>query len=224
MAAAAAATPVLPPCTTAVAMKMPVAGSGVSLAAAPWREARPQCGRGGVGGSSGSSLAAWQQWWWRAARQQCNAGGHGHDNCRHRRPATARRCGGNEDTGSKSDGGGTNNQQTTKISNITGNENSDNDSDDNDNRNEGKGNGGGSAVAVWGRRPAWWRQLQQTAAAWQERGVGSGGQLGATESREGNVEALAPAASLARDATSLLAEVAAWQECGVGSGSSAATV
>ncbi len=97
--------------------------------------------------------------------------------------ATGRRPGGNEDIGGNSDGGGTNNQQSTRSSNG----NSDDDSDCNDNENEGDGGGGGSAATMRGRQPAWWRQLGETAvggslameaAAWQERGVGGGGQLG----------------------------------------------
>ena len=40
--------------------------------------------------------------------------GHGHTSCHQCRAATVRCRGGDEDTGSDSDGGGTNNQQSTK--------------------------------------------------------------------------------------------------------------
>ncbi len=120
MTAAAAATPVLPPRAAAVAMKTPAAGS----AAAPRWEAWRWWWQWQLAGS----VVAWQ--WRRAGRQQRDTGGHGRGSCRHRRPTTALRRDGDEDTGVDSNGGGTNNLQSTKSSDSnndgTGNNNSDN--------------------------------------------------------------------------------------------------
>ncbi len=86
---------------------------------------------------------------------QRDGGRHGRSSCRHRRAATAHCHGGDKDTGSNSDGGGTyNNQQLTKRSGGNGNGNGNNDSDDDDNGNKGDGGSGSLARARRWR----WRQ------------------------------------------------------------------
>ena len=71
-----------------------------------------------VGGDS------WQQ-------RQCNGGSHGRGCRRHRRAATTRRRGSDEDTGDDSYGGDTDNyQQSTKIGNGNGNGKDDSNGDE----------------------------------------------------------------------------------------------
>jgi hypothetical protein len=68
-----------------------------------------------AGGVSSAVVAAVTAWRWQAVYWQHNGGGHGRGRCRYRRAASVRRRGGDIDTGSNSNGGGTDyNQQSTK--------------------------------------------------------------------------------------------------------------
>ena len=85
----------------------------------------------------------------------------------------------NEDTGSNSNGGGTDNdQKSTKSSDSNGNRNGNNDSNYDDDENKGGNNSGGRPATAESAAMATATSLAAVAVAWQERGVGSSGQLG----------------------------------------------
>jgi hypothetical protein len=128
----------------------------VSLAAAPWREARVVV----------AVAAAWQRR--RAERWQRNGGGHSHGSCRHPRAAMARHCSGDKDTGGDSNGGGTDiNQQSIKSAGNNLDGNSNNDSNNDDDEHESADGAGGSLVR---------------AQCWRQRGSGSSSLAVAKES------------------------------------------